>query len=110
MQYQITGKQVDIGDALQTHVKDGLDEVVGKYTAGRPTDANIIFSKSEHEHVCAQSTLQTSKPIVFMELHTPDIASEYERFMDAIGYEHFELDGSPIDGPIGSRHIISKPT
>ncbi len=51
MRYQITGKQIDIGDALQTHVKDSLNEVVEKY-AGRPTDANVVFSKSGHEHVC----------------------------------------------------------
>lgn len=51
MRYQITGKQIDIGEALQTHVKTELDDVVGKY-AGRPTDANIVFSKSGHEFVC----------------------------------------------------------
>ena len=45
MRYQITGKQIDIGDALQTHVRNSLDEVVEKY-AGRPTDAAIIFSKT----------------------------------------------------------------
>lgn len=52
MQYQITGKQIDIGEALQIHVKDGIDEVVSKYYSGRPTDANVVFSKSGHEHVC----------------------------------------------------------
>ena len=51
MRYQITGKQIDIGDSLQAHVKASLDEVIGKY-AGRPTDAGIVFSKSGHEHVC----------------------------------------------------------
>ena len=51
MQYQITGKQIDIGEALQSHVKNSLEDVVGKY-AGRPTDANVVFSKSGHEHVC----------------------------------------------------------
>ncbi len=51
MLYQITGKQIDIGEALQTHVKQELDEVVAKY-AGRPTDANVIFSRSGHEFVC----------------------------------------------------------
>jgi ribosomal subunit interface protein len=51
MRYQITGKQIDIGEALQTHVKTELGDVVGKY-AGRPTDANIVFSKSGHEYVC----------------------------------------------------------
>jgi len=51
MRYQITGKQIDIGDALQTHVKSELGEVIEKY-AERPTDANVIFSKSGHEYVC----------------------------------------------------------
>ena len=51
MQYQITGKQIDIGAALQNQVKDTLNDIVGKY-AERPTDANVIFSRSAHEYVC----------------------------------------------------------
>jgi len=51
MQYQISGKQIDIGAALQTHVKSQLDEVIKKY-AQRPTDAVVIFSKTANEFVC----------------------------------------------------------
>lgn len=51
MRYQITGKQIDIGEALQTHVQNELGVVLAKY-AGRPTEAYIVFSKSGHEHVC----------------------------------------------------------
>lgn len=51
MQYQISGKQIDIGDALQVHVEDELGAVVQKY-AERPTDAQVTFSKSAHEFVC----------------------------------------------------------
>lgn len=51
MQYQISGKQIDIGEALQVHVKDELGSVVQKY-AERPTNAQVIFSKSAHEFVC----------------------------------------------------------
>ena len=51
MRYQISGKQIDIGDALQVHVKTELDEIIEKY-AGRPTDATVTFSKSGFEHVC----------------------------------------------------------
>ncbi|UWQ14423.1 ribosome-associated translation inhibitor RaiA [Aliiroseovarius sp. M344] len=51
MQYQISGKQIDIGEALQVHVKDELSGVVQKY-AERPTSAQVIFSKSAHEYVC----------------------------------------------------------
>ncbi len=51
MRYQISGKQIDIGTALQTHVKTELGEAVQKY-AERPTDATVIFSKSAHEFSC----------------------------------------------------------
>jgi len=58
MQYQISGKQIDIGAALQTHVQSELDEVVWKY-AQRPTDAVVIFSKTANEFVC-ESTVHLS--------------------------------------------------
>lgn len=51
MRYQISGKQIDVGEALQTHVKDVLGGAVQKY-AERPTDAHVIFSKSASEFVC----------------------------------------------------------
>ncbi|GGD22590.1 ribosome hibernation-promoting factor, HPF/YfiA family [Sinisalibacter lacisalsi] len=51
MKYQISGKQIDIGEALQTHVKNELGAIVQKY-AERPTDAQIVFSKVAHEYVC----------------------------------------------------------
>lgn len=58
MRYQISGKHIDIGEALQTHVKAELVEVVDKY-AQRPTEAVIVFSKSAHEYVC-ESTIHLS--------------------------------------------------
>ena len=51
MQYQISGIHIDVGDALQTHVKGELNDAITKY-AERPTDAQIVFSKSGHEFVC----------------------------------------------------------
>jgi ribosomal subunit interface protein len=51
MRYQISGKQIDIGSALQTHVESELNHAVKKY-AERPTDANVVFSRSAHEYVC----------------------------------------------------------
>lgn len=51
MRYQISGRQIDIGEALQTHVKSELGDAVNKY-AERPTDATVIFSKNAHEFVC----------------------------------------------------------
>ncbi len=51
MRYQITGKQLDVGEALQTHVRSEVEEVMVKY-AQRPTDATIVFSRDGHEFIC----------------------------------------------------------
>ena len=51
MRYQVSGKQIDIGNALQVHVEQELGAVIEKY-AQRPTDALVVFSRSGHEFVC----------------------------------------------------------
>lgn len=51
MRYQISGKQIDVGEALQTHVKAELGGTVEKYSQ-RPTDAIVIFSRNAHEYIC----------------------------------------------------------
>lgn len=51
MKYQISGKQIDIGEALTTHVQQELGAAISKY-ADRPTDATVIFSRNAHEFAC----------------------------------------------------------
>lgn len=51
MRYHISGKQIDIGEALTTHVKSEIGELVEKY-AQRPTEASVVFSRMAHEFVC----------------------------------------------------------
>lgn len=58
MRYQISGKQLDIGEALQTHVKAELGETVEKYSQ-RPTDAVVVFSRNAHEMLC-EATIHLS--------------------------------------------------
>src|SRR5690606_7363056 len=54
MRVQVNGKQIDVGDALTTHVTDKLREMVGKY-AERPVEALVTFSRDRHEFVCDAS-------------------------------------------------------
>ena len=54
MRYQISGKQIDVGQSLQEHVKQELNSVVEKF-AERPTEAIVTFSKNRHEFVCESS-------------------------------------------------------
>jgi ribosomal subunit interface protein len=77
MRYQITGKHIDVGDALQTHVKDELGSVVGKY-AERPTDANIIFSKSAHEYVCEATVHLSTGLTAQAKAHATEIYAAFD--------------------------------
>ena len=77
MRYQISGKQIDIGQALQTHVQTELGEVVGKY-AGRPTDANVIFSRSAHEYVCEATVHLSTGLSATAKAHATEIYAAFE--------------------------------
>jgi ribosomal subunit interface protein len=51
MRIRVSGKDIDIGEALQTHVNAELSESTGKY-AGRPTDATVTFSRDGFGYAC----------------------------------------------------------
>jgi ribosomal subunit interface protein len=54
MRIQVSGKQIDIGDALRTHVEGRLIEAVAKYF-DRPVDAVVTFCRDRHEFVADSS-------------------------------------------------------
>jgi ribosomal subunit interface protein len=51
MHITVTGKHIDVGDALRTQCEDRLSEAVGKYF-DRPVDAGVIFSRDGHAFKC----------------------------------------------------------
>ena len=77
MQYQISGKQIDIGEALQTHVRSELDTVVAKYSQ-RPTDATIIFSRDAHEYVCETIVHLSTGLTAQAKAHATDIYAAFD--------------------------------
>jgi ribosomal subunit interface protein len=54
MRIQVSGKQIDIGDALRTHVEGRLNEAVAKYF-DRPVEAVVTFRRDSHEYVADSS-------------------------------------------------------
>ncbi len=49
MQLNVQGKQMDVGDALKTHVTEKIEEINSKYF-NHATDATVTFSKEGHGH------------------------------------------------------------
>ncbi|MHA1529701.1 MAG: ribosome hibernation-promoting factor, HPF/YfiA family [Alphaproteobacteria bacterium] len=54
MLIKISGKQIDVGAALRSHVEDNMVAAVGKYF-DRPVDAHVVFSRNGHEFKCDSS-------------------------------------------------------
>jgi ribosomal subunit interface protein len=77
MRYQISGKQIDIGDSLQEHVQTELGTMLDKYT-GRPTDAQVVFSKSGHEYVCESTVHLSTGLTASAKAHATEIYGAFE--------------------------------
>lgn len=78
MRYQISGKQIDIGEALQAHVKTELGVVVDKY-AERPTDVTVVFSKSGAEFNCEAVVHLSTGLTAQANAHTHDIYAAFDQ-------------------------------
>jgi len=62
MQIQISGKGMDVGDSLHTHVNSKLQQISEKYFEN-PIEAHVTFSKEAHQ-VRADVTVHVSRGIV----------------------------------------------
>lgn len=81
MRYQISGKQIDIGMALQGHVQEELNAAVKKY-AERPTDANVIFSRNAHEYVCEATVHLSTGLTATAKAHANEIYAAFDACRD----------------------------
>ncbi|MDE2028943.1 MAG: ribosome-associated translation inhibitor RaiA [Alphaproteobacteria bacterium] len=61
MKLSVKGKQIDVGDALRTHVETQLKDVVAKYF-GSGLDAQVTFSRDAHLF-CADITVHAGRGI-----------------------------------------------
>lgn len=77
MRYQISGKQMDVGEALQTHVKSELGETFDKY-AQRPTDATVVFSRDASTYHCEVTVHLSTGLNVAAKGHSHDVYPAFE--------------------------------
>ncbi len=116
MRYQITGKQIDVGEALQTHVKSNLDAVVEKY-AERPTNAAVIFSKSASEFVCETNVHLSTGLTAQAKAHAHDIYAAFDACNDKMEKQlrrykrrlkdHHRERTEPVELSGGSSYILA---
>ena len=80
MEIQVTGKNMDLGEALQTHVSGQLTESITKYF-GRGAEATVNFGKERHQVECEMTAHLASG--VFLSAHGEG-GEAYGAFEDAL--------------------------
>jgi ribosomal subunit interface protein len=116
MRYQISGRQIDVGEALQTHVKAELGEVVDKY-AQRPTETMVVFSREAHEFICeavihlstgltAQSRGHASEIYAAFESCREKMDKQLRRYKRRLRDHHRDRI-SPVEFDGGSSYILA---
>ena len=116
MRYQISGKQIDIGEALQTHVKAELGEVVEKY-AQRPTECIVVFSRVGHEFIC-ESVIHLSTGLTAQAKgHAAEVYAAFESCREKLDKQlrrykrrlrsHHRDRTAPVEFDPGSSYILA---
>jgi len=119
MRYQISGKQIDIGEALQTHVKAEMGETVEKY-AHRPTETVVIFSREGHETIC-EATIHLSTGLTAQARgHAAEIYAAFESCREKMDKQlrrykrrlrdHHDRRTRPVEFAGGSSYILAAST
>lgn len=62
MQLTVTGKHIDVGDALRRHIETGLNSILGKYF-GTAIEAHAVITREAHL-ACAEIYLHIGRGIV----------------------------------------------
>lgn len=117
MRYQISGKQIDIGEALQTHVKAELGETVEKY-AQRPTEAVVVFSRNGHEMVCEATIHLSTGLTATAKGHAGEIYAAFESCRERLDKQmrrhkrrlrdhHHDRHSRPVEFGEGAAYILA---
>jgi len=83
MQTKVSGKHIDVGEALRTHVEDRLAEAVGKYF-DRPVDAAVVFSKDGFAFKCDASVHLPTGLTAKAQATSPEIYAAFDQSAERI--------------------------
>jgi ribosomal subunit interface protein len=105
MKLTITGKQIDLGDALRSHVGESLDQITGKYFNGA-IDATVAFSRQSHlyradlsvhvsRNIVMQSSGEAVDPYLAFDQASDRLAKRLRRHKRRLADHHRDLPAEP---------------
>jgi ribosomal subunit interface protein len=84
MQITVTGKQIDVGDALRQHAEATLEDIAEKYF-GNAIEAHVVFSREAHLIRCDLQVHVGRGILVRTEAETGDAHGAFDAAAERIG-------------------------
>ena len=117
MRIQVSGKQINIGEALRQHVEGRMGEAVVKYS-DRPVEAVVTFSKEGHLYVTdslvhlatgmkAQSTARADEIYASFEGAVDRMEKQLRRYKRRLRDHHRDRQGGPIEAFGAPSYILA---
>ncbi len=106
MQLTVQGKQIDVGDALRTHVQEKLDDINAKYF-NRAIDANVHFNREGQGFFRAHIAIRVGKNIQIMgeaiendiylafDVAAAKVAKQLRRYKNRLRSHHRRIEETP---------------
>lgn len=114
MQLTIKGKQLDVGDALKSHVETSLQGVFGKYF-GNPIEANVVLSREAHLYrasigvhigrgLSMQSQAEAEAPYAAFDAAADHLVKRLRRYKSRLRDHH---RNEPPATEVGAQYILA---
>jgi ribosomal subunit interface protein len=116
MQLSVKGKQIDVGDALRTHVETQLKEIIGKYFSDS-LDAQVAFSREANlfraditvhagRGMLLQANAIASEPYPAFDMAAERIASRLRRYKNKIKHHHHEGNSPKGEAMMANAFVL----
>lgn len=116
MRFQIHGKQMDVGDALRSHVEAQLAEMISKYSS-RATEAVVTFSRDRYEFL-SDATVHLSTGLTCQaKSHAADVYESFEAVLEKMETQlrrykrrlknHHTFRKNPVESQEATTYVLS---
>lgn len=117
MQITVQGQQIDVGDALRTHVREKLDDINSKYF-NRAIEGNVKFTKEGNSFIKVHIQIKVGKDILVMaddtesdpyaafDIAAARIAKQLRRYKRKLRDHHERLENSPKTEALKARDYV----
>jgi ribosomal subunit interface protein len=117
MQLSVQGKQIDVGDALRTHVQEKLEDLNHKFF-NRAIDSTVIFSRESHGFFKSHISIRVGRNIQIMgdatesdiytafDMAAAKVAKQLRKYKNRLRNHHHKLEQTPETESLKAQNYV----